>query len=76
MAKVTVVFEDNPMAGLPGQSDVTLMCVPEPPLPEPASEENVEILTSAQMAALSAVAHIAGLAAETAWVVLNHGSTS
>lgn len=74
MAKVTIEITDNPMRGLPGQSDFLTIVASDPLLPLPISEETVEGLTPAQMAAIKAVSTLADSTYETAWLRLSQDS--
>lgn len=74
MAKITLTIEDNPMRGLPGQPDFLTIVSSDPLLPLPVSEETVEGLTPAQMAAIQAVSKIADSTYETAWLRLSQDS--
>lgn len=75
MATVTITIQDNPMAGMPGQTDVTTTVTCDEPMPLPINEETAHRLTTAQMFAIATLARVSNLTYETAWMTIDQGST-
>lgn len=75
MATVTIKLADNPLAGQDAQPDYILTISSDPDVDLVNGElPPVESLTSAQMAAVACVAHIAGLSYEASFVRIASGS--
>lgn len=70
--KVTLEFADNPLAGLPGQTDVTITITGDPSIPlTPDGTPDPALLESpAFCAAVAAVAHVSAVAHETAFYTM------
>jgi hypothetical protein len=80
--KMTVVFADNPLAGLPGQNDLTITISGEPDIPlGPGGRADSALMeqlleSPAFCAVIECMAHVAGLAAETVLMSMARGSQS
>lgn len=72
---VTMVLADNPMKGMPGQSDYTITVSSEPdfnykpgqPLPD------IETMPIPLVAAIEMIAHVAGLSYEASMLLVARG---
>lgn len=75
MATVTITFQDNPLAGRPGQTDITIIVGSvDPPMPMPPGEDTVSQLSDAQMAAIAAISHVTAMSYESTWLTLDEGT--
>lgn len=75
MATVTIVIQDNPLFGQPGQPNVQFTVSSDPAMAFPPSMENAEKLTLAQMAAIASIAHVADMGYYAAWEIIDIGSS-
>jgi hypothetical protein len=73
---VTITVADNPMRGMPGQNDITVTVSSEPDLPMPAdgSLPDPATLPLSILYATEALAHLAGITAETALIKIAQGN--
>lgn len=76
---MTVLVADNPLRGLPGQTDLTITVSGEPDLPLPGGEVDEATMnrlleSPAFCAVVSMLGHVAGIAAETVVMSMARGS--
>lgn len=69
---VTITVADNPLRGVPGQNDITVTVSSEPDLklPSDGSLPDPATLPLSVLYATEAIAHLAGMTAETALMMI------
>jgi hypothetical protein len=73
--KVTITLSDNPLAGMPGQNDLTIVVSGEPDLPlgPDGAFPPVEDLPMSIIAAVEMLSHLTGQVHETVYLTMARG---
>ena len=72
--KVTMVIEDNPMRGLPGQNDFQITLSAEPDIPMGGQLPDPDELPLSVLAAIEMLHHLTGMSHEAAFIKVAKGS--